>query len=469
MKIIIFFWLASVLFLLTGCKKFVDVPPPSTALSNGTVFSSNATAAAAVSGLYVSMYSNSVGGGRDGISALLGASADEFSLYPSSVDLVVNEAYANALQSTNSPTIWADLYNVINQSNAAIAGISASQGVTAPMKAQLVGECEVVRAFCYFYLVNIYGDVPLLMTSNYQANQGVGRTAASTVYKQIIIDLKDAQTKLGTGYFTASGASTTERVRPNAGVATALLSRVYLFTDSMQNAEAEATKVISNAAYYLDPNLNNVFLSTSTEAIWQVEVPDEGLNTADGATFLLQNFGGPSGDYPYFLADSITNGFEAGDLRRVNWVDSIVAPPTTYYFPYKYKLYYTGMPPTEYPVLLRLGEQFLIRAEAEANLGDLVAAANDLNKIRARAGLNPTSATSQTGLLAAIMRERRFELFTEYGHRWLDLKRSGQVDSVMTQVTPQKGGSWSTNAQWLPIPFLDTQEDPNLKQNKGYQ
>src|SRR5579872_3917509 len=101
--------------LCIGCKKFVEVSPPSTALADTTVYTSNATAAAAVSGIYVSMYSNSVGGGRDGISGLLGASADEFSLFPSSVDIVLNDAYVNGLQSTYAPTIWSDLYNLIYQ------------------------------------------------------------------------------------------------------------------------------------------------------------------------------------------------------------------------------------------------------------------------------------------------------------------------------------------------------------------
>ncbi len=141
MKSRIYIGLAFLLALGVGCKKFVEVSPPNTSLSSATVFMSNSTAAAAVSGIYVNMFSNSIGGGSGGMSALMGVSADEFSLFPNSVNLQVSAAYANALQSTTAPTFWSDLYNVIYQAYAAIEGVSASSGVTAAMKAQLIGEC----------------------------------------------------------------------------------------------------------------------------------------------------------------------------------------------------------------------------------------------------------------------------------------------------------------------------------------
>jgi hypothetical protein len=69
-----------------------------------------------------------------------------------------------------------------------------------------------------------------------------------------------------------------------------------------------------------------------------------------------------------------------------------------------------------------------------------------------------------------LAQERRIELFAEWGNRWLDLKRMGAVDSVMTQVTPLKSGGkpWNSYQQWYPIPSADLQTDPNLTQNTGY-
>jgi hypothetical protein len=172
------------------------------------------------------------------------------------------------------------------------------------------------------------------------------------------------------------------------------------------------------------------------------------------------------------------NSFEVGDLRAKpkNWIDTITVAGTKYYFPYKYKVNNSpgvtkpsGM--TEYFMMLRLGEQYLIRAEARAQLGNIGGAQNDLTAIRARAGLGATTANDKASLLAAILDERRHELFTEWGHRWLDLKRTGNIDAVMSVVTPQKSNGviqWQTFQALYPLPLGDLQKDINLTQNPGY-
>jgi starch-binding outer membrane protein, SusD/RagB family len=163
------------------------------------------------------------------------------------------------------------------------------------------------------------------------------------------------------------------------------------------------------------------------------------------------------------------NEFEPGDERRTDWVDSVIVD-TTYYFPYKYKSANYGDPVSEYFMVLRLGEQYLIRAEAEANLNDITDAANDLNTIRLRAGLLPTTANTQSAMLQAILHERKVELFTEMGNRWLDLKRTNSVDSVMTIQTPIKanGSPWQSYQQLYPLPADQVLKDVNLVQNAGY-
>jgi starch-binding outer membrane protein, SusD/RagB family len=118
-------------------------------------------------------------------------------------------------------------------------------------------------------------------------------------------------------------------------------------------------------------------------------------------------------------------------------------------------------------MVLRLAEQYLIRAEANLKLGDLAGAASDINTIRSRAGLGNTPASTETDLLHAIAQERRIELFTEWGHRWLDLRRYGIVDAVLG---PLKGASWNTTDQLYPIPLTQIQNDPAMShaQNPGY-
>ncbi len=234
-----------------GCRKFDQAPLPSTELVGSNVYNSNSTAGSAVTGILATMAgSNSVGGGQNGISALAGLSADEFTLYPGAQPLL-GQVYQNAQQSTNPSSIWNDCYNFIFQANGAITGISSSPAVSPSLKNQLTGESQFIRAFSYFYLVNLYGDVPLVLTTNYQVNEALARSPQADIYNQITSDLLSAQALLSQNYLTPGGVATLERVRPNISAATALLARVYLFEGKYDSAEFESTNVIGNGMYQL--------------------------------------------------------------------------------------------------------------------------------------------------------------------------------------------------------------------------
>jgi hypothetical protein len=87
--------------------------------------------------------------------------------------------------------------------------------------------------------------------------------------------------------------------------------------------------------------------------------------------------------------------------------------------------------------------------------------------IRHRAGLADIASTDQQDILDKILQERRAELFTEWGHRWLDLKRTGKATAVLQQV---KGSNWTANDELYPIPQADINVDNALQgeQNPGY-
>jgi starch-binding outer membrane protein, SusD/RagB family len=468
MKLLIKF--SVIIFILAGfwsCKKFVDISPPVTQLVGSSVYSTNTTAAAAVTGIYQSMASpgHPIGGGSYGFSALLGLSADEFTLFPNA-DNILNLTYANSLLSNTEVFFWNKLYNCIYQANAALEGLSSSKGVTSPVKEQLIGEVQFIRAFCFFYLVNVYGDVPLVLKSDYNTNKLISRSPQNLVYDQIVEDLIEAEKLLSENYLNPDGSTSTFRVRPNKMTASALLSRVYLYQQKWDSAEIYASKVIVSSQYHMESDLNNVFLKNSTEAIWQLEPANTGFNAPD-ADFVIGYlyYGGPSAYTPFLINGNVVNSFDSLDLRKANWTVNL----GDYYFPYKYKLYYTGQPPEEYPTVLRLAEQYLIRAEAKTHLSDLVGATADLNVIRNRAGLQNTTASTEEALTDAIAKERRLELFAEYGHRWLDLKRTGQVDEIMSEASALKGGTWESTDQLYPIPLRELLADPNLTQNPGYQ
>jgi hypothetical protein len=450
------------LSLLFGCKKFVQVNSPITSLTSSTVYSNNVTAAAALTGIYVKM-SPGVFDGYTDINGCLGLAADEFKNYANS-NAVLQQFYMNSLSPTGNYTFWSLLYNYIYDANAAIEGLNGSSSISPSLKQQLKGEAEFVRAFANFYLVNLFGDVPLVTTTNYQTNNAINRASRNLVYQQIIVDLKDAQTLLSANFVDPTGVTTAERVRPNKGAATALLARVYLYTGAYDSAKIQAANIIANSSYSLT-SLSNVFLKNSKETIWQLQTITPNIDTYSAADFILTT--APGNNFPFALNSTLVSAFETNDNRFANWVGKITSGGKTYYFPTKYKVG-KNKPITEYFTVLRLSEQYLIRAEAEVQLGDTSNAKIDLNAIRSRAGLSNTTAITQSDLLAAIQHERQVELFTEFGHRWLDLKRTGTIDAVMSIITPQKGGTWTSNWALLPVPVSEITINPNLTQNPGY-
>ena len=232
---------------------------------------------------------------------------------------------------------------------------------------------------------------------------------------------------------------------------------------------------MNNTLFRLEPDLNSVFSPNNSESIlqWQLNTSYLPYNsTTEGLGILPADIT----DEPphYYLSPQLLNSFEIGDQRKEAWIDSTTFIGTTYHYPYKYKI---GQhqekvkgTATEFYTVFRLSEQYLIRAEARAMQNNLDGSVSDLNVIRYRSGLPNATAITKSDILTAILHERQVELFAEWGHRWLDLKRTGQVDSVMFLVTPEKnpGGAWQSYQQLYPIPQSEITKNPYLTQNEGY-
>jgi hypothetical protein len=342
-----------------------------------------------------------------------------------------------------------------------INDLAISNQVTAATKQQLTGEAKFVRALTYFYLVNLFSDVPLVDTTDYQISGSLPRTSAAIIYQYIIRDLQDAQMLLSPQYATGQAAST-DRTRPNQFAATALLARVYLYQSEWAKAGTAAGTVINAGMYRLESNLDNVFLSTSREAILQWQPVVARMNTSEGNVFIPST---DAGSKPTYTLTSFLPGvFEQGDQRRVHWIGDKRIGGKDYFYPFKYKIRSGGPPYSEYNMVLRFAEQYLIRAEARARLGDLAGAVADLGAVRKRAGLPGIAIQTTAALMKAIEKEERIEFLAEWGHRWLDLKRTGEADTVLRI---EKTG-WAASAIWYPIPLKELQKNSNLTQNAGY-
>lgn len=448
---------------ITACKEFVEVPLPPTETYPPDVFSSDLTATAAVTAIYGNMINGNgwASGNTQSITFLSGLSADELENYSSGS--VPREFYENAININNTAvdkSFWGQAYKYIYAANAILEGLDRSSGVSSPTKKQLQGEALFVRAFCHFYLVNLFGDAPYLNSTDYKANIVKFRTPKAEVYKYIIKDLVAAQDKLDSTY------KTLERVRPNKWAATAFLARVYLYTGNWAAAANQATRVIDQSSVYGLDSLNGVFLKNSKEAIWQL-MPNntEGFNTWEGKNFILNTAPATGESNSAILSTHLLQAFESGDLRRSSWVDSVVTTAgNVYYFPSKYKVQ-RGAELKEYSMVLRLAELYLIRAEAYARLGNVTGARIDLDLIRQRAGLPGTTAGAGTTLLKALARERQVELFTEWGHRWFDLKRTDEANDILLTI---KASGWQPTDVLYPIPQNERALNLNLTQNPGY-
>lgn len=469
-----------VILFLTGCKKWVETDPPITSVTGKNVYNDDATAVSVLTGIYANMGSGNANyTGLNGIALRSGLSSDELTLYPGGFDgQDLQRLYQNNLLAQIPLVLspWQEYYQNLLVINSAIEGLQASTSLTAALKKQLLGEALFVRAFFHLYLVNFYGDVPLAMTSDWRINAVAHRTPIDQVYKQIIADLKEAQSLLNDQYLKNDGltpysAGSEVRVRPTKWAATALLARVYLYTREWANAEEQATIVINGSSLYALNVLDAAFTKNNVEAIWQIQYTNSDWGT-EGYHFILTE--DPGYARPTFLSSFLLNDFEPGDNRKVKWVGSIDNGTDTFYFPFKYKAQ-TSPNNSEYFMVLRLAELFLIRAEATAHLNKLSESIADLDKIRERAGLPLIAVTNpgigQSTLLDAILHERQVELFAEWGHRWFDLKRTGTIDAVMAAVLPVKrpGFSWNTNWQLYPISASDIQLNHNLAPNNpGY-
>ncbi|MGN6417499.1 MAG: RagB/SusD family nutrient uptake outer membrane protein [Pseudobacter sp.] len=477
------------LVALTSCDKLVSIDDPIDTITTNQVFRDDVQAQSAMAGVYSKLAN---GNGENsaandfsaGLSTVLGGlSADELVVRMVGTENAFLQFSTNKVlvQNAISPELWASAYTTIYHANGVIEGIagSTSASLSQGVRKKLTAESKVIRAFCYFYLVNFFGDLPLVLTVDFNETRNYRRTPVADIYKQIIKDLKEAQTDLPTENTGPDGT----RIYADKWTATALLARVYLYVRDYENAFKEAGAVIANTAQFgLEMDLDKSFLKTSREAIWQFEKftanYSSGNATAEGAFLIPVRNSESDPDFSliyYHMTDELVQAFEPTDKRLLHWVgySPVNNTGSPRYFAYKYKIGYhnrvLGGEATEYYTAFRLAEQFLIRAEAAANgAGTLTDAIDDLNAIRFRAGLDDLPYNlSQQAVLAAIEKERRTELFLEWGHRWFDLKRTGKASTVLSQMAAKQ--PWAGDYQLLyPIPVNEIINNRNLAPNPGY-
>src|SRR5690606_28939670 len=136
----------------------------------------------------------------------------------------------NTPDASYNQNIWGSAYNIIYLTNRALEGLKSAK-INSDLRANLRGQVLFIRSFVYFYLASFYGDVPLLLTSNYEDSSVAPRNPINQVWKQIEADLDEAIKLLN----KTTEYKEDERYYVNRFVAEALRARVYLYQEDWEN------------------------------------------------------------------------------------------------------------------------------------------------------------------------------------------------------------------------------------------
>jgi len=429
---------------LASCD-VLDVSPTNS-IPAAEAFKTKADAERGILGAYNSLQSLSYYGRTYSIFSDL--ASDNLVHPPNATAVEYTEVDNNVILPENASVdgIWGAIYDGLNVANNVIAKIPGMDALNDEEKNKALGELYFLRALNHFNLMNYFGAIPLKV----KPTVGLGdinapRESTDVVYDQIIADLTFASTYLP--------ANPNQKIRASKGAAHALLARVYLYKKDYNNAVIFATKVIDEGGYTLLSNYTDIFASDeSAESIFEIDFTPLDRNRIAEYNFpLTKNGRGEVAPNP-----SLVSSYEAGDERLAATFGYSGTSP----YVIKYDDLSTG---GDNFIVLRLGEMFLIRAEAKAQLnGNPNEILSEINVITERSGSTTITTNNITELIGAIEKERRLEMAFE-GHRWFDLVRTGRALDLLPTVK-------NINQTLFPIPQseLITNNNPGMIQNPGY-
>ncbi len=404
-------------------------------------------------------------------------------------------------------THWAAIYIPITRANYVLTYIDNVVFTNNDQKENYKAEAKFVRALVYAQIVRKWGDVPLVteyLTTEADINSNTFREKKETVYQQIITDLKDAL------------ASTLPNIQPEAkkghackAAVNVLLGEVYLtmaatITDNRQS-NLENARTYLTAAYNMrkfgslsEIPYADVFnvdkKSTCPEIIFQI-VFKQGDKTyyssiaadtqaKNETTNSLKKTNGAG----MFVNPDLVKEYESDDLRKAWSVKYANDPVAKSWFITKFRDTSSAASALGYGgndfILMRYADVILMLAEVNLYLGDIPAATNFLNEVRARSQrplyaamlANPDYSAKYPTLKLAILHERRVELAFE-NRRWFDLLRffnDAELKAFMTGKSQDDYGisnlkNFGTKDRFYPIPFDEYKLNPEkMWQNPGY-
>jgi hypothetical protein len=356
----------------------------------------------------------------------------------------------------NIQNTWNVIYQGINRVNTIIE--SAPKITTGGFDAAAaVGEAKFLRALMYFDLMRFWGGtpsgysdpngqgVPLVTTPTFTASDAAphARSNAGQVFAQILSDLTDA---------IANIPAHNDAGRGNTQAATALRARVELYMGQYDAAAADAEAVIGAGSGALDPDYADLYITKNVRPESIFELQFSATNT-NGLYFYYY------GRDEVASSADLENAYDPSDTRLpVNFYVGTDASGHTVDATTKY----INPDGSNDITLIRLSEMYLIHAEGvvRGSGADVATAAADIDVVRDRAGLAPTTAATVADIEAEILLQNRLE-FPHEAHRWFDLRRLGLAASTF-------GITDSTKILW-PLPQAEVLTSGGvIKQNPNY-
>lgn len=421
--------------------------------------------------------------------------------------------FLNVSVNTVTQQIYEECYSCISKANIVIDKL-AKTNIAEAAKSDIDGQAKFLRAWNYFKLVRYFGGVPLFLNEVTKAEDAfLIRSTSEEIYAQIISDATDAINQLAApAKFPQSGKAT-------KGSATMLLAEVYM----TQKKYAEAEKLLltlPGMGYELNARYADVFSTTnknSKESLFEVQymegtavgtAPSRFIylflvrtNTTNVITGTATNTSSGGWNIP---TQDLIDAYEPNDERKdasigiaegvyeASWLMTISANKSIINYtpepgkegvPYIKKYLHLPHPAVNnsgdnWPIY-RYADALLLLAEAQnEQQGKTTSALKNLNLVRVRAGLPPSTEINQERLRDIISHERRVELAFE-NHRWHDLVRTGKAVIVMNafganlkltddKYIPSDAYNVTSDKILYPIPQSERDLNPDLTQNPGY-
>lgn len=471
--------ITTVVFMISSCDEFLTLQPDY--LINENNFYQNADDFETA---LIGNYSTLQGLHNTSILYLTELTTDNAEIQWSSPTVSETECDELNLTSTNDfvNSVWNSCFTTISRCNNILSRINDIE-LSETLKSQYQGEALFLRAYCYFYMVRLFGDLPIVEQAFRSPNEIVAfdmsRKPISEVYQLIVNDLETA-----TDYL--EGITGLSKSRASVGAAKTLLGKVYLTQKEYDLAATSLKDVIDMDSYSLETNYKTLFTNNNdelSESIFEIKYlsGNVGEGNSFSSVFTPPRFdmaifpGNMQGSGRIVPTEDVANAYEPGDLRRsVSIADSVLLIDGTY----AENIY--GLKFVDFTVgvvgdgginftSLRYADVLLMYAEALNETTKTTEAHSYLNMVRTRAGLASLEGLSKSDFTLALEKERRVEFLCE-GQRWFDLVRTGRAKTVLNQYFDDKGLNFSVEDYELlmPIPQGEIDIDPNLEQNQDY-